>query len=149
LSVSVAGVGDVSLMVSRDCVNSGAVVPMTTCMAPSYLVSVAPIKPPTETTPTPVATFPTSTSRPNSNVPSSVPSVAISILLTSSVPAVPAPSAAVAAPILVVKQPQPRKPYSAQTSWKQYKEYFTRLANCNGWTTEVEKAQNLLSWKVQ
>ena len=29
-------------------------------------------------------------------------------------------------------------------SWKQYKEYFNRLALCNGWTTNVEKAQNLL-----
>ena len=45
---------------------------------------------------------------------------------------------------MVVKQPQPTKPYTGQTSWKSYKEYFTRLALCNGWTTGVEKAQNLL-----
>ena len=44
----------------------------------------------------------------------------------------------------MVKQSQPAKPYTGQTSWKQYKEYFTRLALCNGWTTKVEKAQNLL-----
>jgi len=50
----------------------------------------------------------------------------------------------VSAPIVVVKQPQPTKPYTGQTSWKQYKEYFTRLALCNGWVTKVEKAQNLL-----
>ena len=48
------------------------------------------------------------------------------------------------APVVVVKQPQPTKSYSGQTSYKKYKEYFTRLAQCNGWTTGVEKAQNLL-----
>jgi len=53
-------------------------------------------------------------------------------------------AAAPAAPIVVVKQPQTTKPYTGQTSWKSYKEYFTRLALCNGWTTGVEKAQNLL-----
>jgi len=50
----------------------------------------------------------------------------------------------VSAPIVVVKQPQPTKSYSGQTSWKQYKEYFTRLALCNGCSTDIEKAQNLL-----
>ena len=50
----------------------------------------------------------------------------------------------VSAPTVVVKQPQPTKTYTGQSSWKQYKEYFTRLALCNGWTTNVEKAQNLL-----
>jgi len=53
-------------------------------------------------------------------------------------------TAAPAALIVVVKQPQLTKPYTSQTSWKSYKEYFTRLALCNGWTTGVEKAQNLL-----
>ena len=53
-------------------------------------------------------------------------------------------TAAPAAPIIVVKQSHITKPYTSQTSWKSYKEYFTRLALCNGWTTGVEKAQNLL-----
>jgi len=53
-------------------------------------------------------------------------------------------TAAPAVPIVVVKQPQPTKPYTGQTSWKSYKEYCTRLALCNGWTTGVEKAQNFL-----
>jgi len=53
-------------------------------------------------------------------------------------------TAAPAAPIVVVKQPQPTKPYTGQTSWKSYKEYFTCLALCNGWTTGIDKAQNLL-----
>jgi len=53
-------------------------------------------------------------------------------------------TAAPAATIVVVKQPQPTKPYTSQTSWKSYKEYFTRLALCNGWTMGVQKAQNLL-----
>jgi len=48
------------------------------------------------------------------------------------------------APVVVVKQPQPTKSYSGQSSYKKYKEYFTRLAQCNGWTTGVKKAQNLL-----
>jgi len=52
----------------------------------------------------------------------------------------PASAPIVTAPIVVVKQPQPTKPYTGQTSWKQYKEYFTRLALCNGWTTKVEKS---------
>ena len=56
----------------------------------------------------------------------------------------PASPPVVSAPIVVVKQLQPTKPYTGQTSWKQYKECFTRLALCNGWTTYVEKAQNLL-----
>jgi len=47
------------------------------------------------------------------------------------------------APVVVVKQPQPTKSYSGQSLYKKYKEYFTRLAQCNGWTTGVEKAQNL------
>jgi len=53
-------------------------------------------------------------------------------------------TAASAAPIVVVKQQQPTKPYTDQRSWKYYKEYFIRLALCNAWTTGVEKAQNLL-----
>jgi len=46
--------------------------------------------------------------------------------------------------IIVVKQSQPTKPYTGQTSRNSYKEYFTSLALCNGWTTGDQKAQNLL-----
>jgi len=57
-------------------------------------------------------------------------------------PPVPAPT--VSQSVVVVKQPQPTKPYSGQSSHKKYREYFTRLAQCNGWVTDMEKAQNLL-----
>jgi len=50
----------------------------------------------------------------------------------------------VSAPIAVVKQQQPTQRYNGSTSWKQYKEHFTRLALCNGWTTKVKKAKNIL-----
>jgi len=50
----------------------------------------------------------------------------------------PASASIVSAPIVVVKQPQPTKPYTGQTSWKQYKEYFTRLALCNGWVLKLK-----------
>jgi len=55
----------------------------------------------------------------------------------------PASAPVVSAPIVVVKQPQPTKPYTGQTSWNSI-EYFTRLALCSGWTNNVEKAQYLL-----
>ena len=64
--------------------------------------------------------------------------------ISTSVAPVASVTAALAAPIVVVKQPQPTKSYTGQTSWKSYKEYFTRLALCNGWTMGVQKAQNLL-----
>jgi len=66
-----------------------------------------------------------------------------SVPIVPSVLAVTVP-AAPAAPIVIVKQPQLTKPYSEQTSWKSHEEYFTRLALCNGLTTGVEQAQNLL-----
>jgi len=67
----------------------------------------------------------------------SAPPVVTTVQATTSVATV---TAAPAPPIVVVKQPQPTKPYTGQTSWKSYKEYFTRLALCNEWTTGVEKA---------
>jgi len=75
---------------------------------------------------------------------SAPPVATTSSAVSTSVAPVANDTAAPAAPIVVVKQPQPMKPYTGQTSWKSYKEYFTRLALCNGWTTGVEKAQNLL-----
>jgi len=129
-----------------------------------------PVKPLAGTMPTPIATIPTQTSLVGSVPPVATLVSAPPVVTTVSVPpdmtAVQGPpvvttvqttsstvstsiapvasvTAAPAAPIVVVKQPQPTKPYTGQTSWKSYKEYFTRLALCNGWTTRVEKAQNL------
>jgi len=130
-----------------------------------------PVKPPAGTMPTPIATIPTQTSIVSSVPPVatsvSVPPVVTTVSVPPVVTSVSAPpvvttvqatsstvntsvvpvanvTAAPAAPIVVVKQPQPTKPYTSQTSWKFYKKYFTRLTLCNGWTTGVENAQNLL-----
>jgi len=86
VNVSVAGVDDVSHVVSRNFVNSGAAVPTIAYPAPSYLVSVAPtqslsIKPPAKTKPTPIATF----SIPVTNL--TIPSIAPT--LATLVPALP------------------------------------------------------------
>jgi len=48
-----------------------------------------------------------------------------------------------AAPIVVVRQQQQVKPYSGQSSWKIYKEYYERLSRTNEWTTMSEKVQHL------
>jgi len=64
--------------------------------------------------------------------------------VTAQVNAGPASIQTTGAPVVIVRQLQPVKPYSGQTSYKGFKEYFTRLALCNGWSTRVEKAQNLL-----
>jgi len=130
-----------------------------------------PVKLPARTMPTPIATIPTQTSIVGSVPPVatsvSVPPVVTTVSVPPATTSVNAPpvvttvqatsltvitsvapvvnvTAASAAPIVEVKQPHPTKPYTSQTSWKSYKEYFTRLALCNGWTTGVEKAQNLL-----
>ena len=61
------------------------------------------------------------------NVPPVVTTVqATSSSISTSVAPVASVTAAPAAPIVVVKQPQLMKPYTGQTSWKSYKEYFTR-----------------------
>ena len=162
-----------SKVVSSSIVAPGAAVSTATCTAPSYLVPVAttqlPVKPPAGTMTTPIATIPTQTCIVGSVPPvatsvsvppvvttvsvppvvTSVPPVATTVQATSStvitsVAPVANVTAASAAPIVVVKQPQPTKPYTGQTSWKFYKEYFTCLALCNGCTIGVEKAQNLL-----
>ena len=46
-------------------------------------------------------------------------------------------------PVVIVRQFQTPKPYSGQTSHKSFKEHFERVAKANGWTTELEKMQNL------
>jgi len=96
---------------------------------------------------------------PNANITMAIPSAPASATepITAAAPAQVKPADASAqasagstsnqstsAPVVIVKQPQPVKPYSGQTSYKGFKEYFARLALCNGWTTKVEKAQNLL-----
>ena len=135
----------------------GAAVSTAACTAPRCLVPGAnteiSVKPSAGTMPMPNAANPTQVSLVGSVLPAatlvSVPPVVTS---DSAVPVVttvqatssnistsvaPVATAAPAAPIIVVKQPQPTKPYTGQTSWKSYKEYFTRLALCNGWTTGV------------
>ena len=47
-------------------------------------------------------------------------------------------------PTVVVRPPTTPKLYKGDASYKAYKEYFERLSVCNGWTTPIEKAQNLI-----
>jgi len=153
-------------VVSLSVVAPGAAVSTAACTAPSHEVPVAniqlPIKPQAGTMPTPIATISTQTSLVSAvppvatlvSAPSAVTTVSVlpavttvqtaTLSVSTSVAPVATVTAAPAALIVVVKQPQPTKPYTGQISWKSYKEYFTRLALCNGWTTGVEKAQNLL-----
>jgi len=113
-------------------------------VAPTQL----PVKPPAGTMPTPVATFPTQTSVlgsvppvattvsvppvvTNVSVPPAVTSVratpvattvqATSLAVITAIAPVANVTAALAAPIVVVKLPQPTKPYTGQTSWKSYR----------------------------
>jgi len=44
---------------------------------------------------------------------------------------------------LVIRQTIHAKTYNGSTNYKHYKEYFETLSQVNGWTTEIEKAQNL------
>ena len=48
------------------------------------------------------------------------------------------------APTVVVKQPEPVRPYTGTTSYKAYKEYFERICVCNDWKTPTECARHLL-----
>ena len=50
---------------------------------------------------------------------------------------------ALVVPQLVIRQTTPAKMYNGSTNYKHYKEYFEILSQVNGWTTEVERAQNL------
>jgi len=126
-----------SNVVSSSIVVPGAAISTAACTAPSYLVPVAntqlPVRPPAGTMPTPITTIPSQTSIVG-NVPPvatsvpvvttvSVPPVVTAIQATSStvntsVVPVANVTAASAAPTVVVKQPQPMKPYTGQTSWK-------------------------------
>jgi len=46
-------------------------------------------------------------------------------------------------PVVIVRQFQTPKPYSGQTSHRSFREHFERVAKANGWTTELERMQNL------
>jgi len=47
-------------------------------------------------------------------------------------------------PPVVVKQLTQPKPFNGLTPWKTYKEYYERVCVVNGWSTQQEKAQNLM-----
>jgi len=50
----------------------------------------------------------------------------------------------VAAPTIIVKQPEPVRPYTGQSSYKAYKEYFERICLCNEWKSPTECERHLL-----
>ena len=54
------------------------------------------------------------------------------------------PAATPPAPTVVVKQPEPVRPYTGTTSYKEYKEYFERICVCNDWKTPTDCARHLL-----
>ena len=41
-------------------------------------------------------------------------------------------SGVLAAPTVIIKQPEPVRPYTGATSYRAYKEYFLRICDCNG-----------------
>ena len=47
-------------------------------------------------------------------------------------------------PTVVMKQPEPVRPYTGTTSYKAYKEYFEMICVCNEWNTPTECARHLL-----
>jgi len=46
--------------------------------------------------------------------------------------------------MVVVKQPEPVRPYTGTTLHKAYKEYFERICVCNEWKSQTECARHLL-----
>ena len=52
--------------------------------------------------------------------------------------------AAPPAPMVIIKQPEPVRPYTGQSSYKAYKEYFERICLCNEWKSPTECARHLL-----
>jgi len=65
---------------------------------------------------------------------------------TSSLVAQPStpPAPAVTQPqVVLIKQFQQPKPYTGTSSWKDYREYFERLAAVNGWVTPEQRAEQL------
>ena len=45
---------------------------------------------------------------------------------------------------MVIKQPEPVRPYTGTTSYKAYKVYFERICICNEWNSQTECARHLL-----
>ena len=52
--------------------------------------------------------------------------------------------AALPAPTVIIRQPEPVRPYTGQSSYKAYKEYFERVCLCNEWKSPTECARHLL-----
>jgi len=50
----------------------------------------------------------------------------------------------VAAPTIIAKQPEPVSPYTGQSLYKAYKEYFERISLCNEWKSPTECSRHLL-----
>ena len=48
------------------------------------------------------------------------------------------------APTVIIRQPESVRPYTGQTSYKSYKEYFERICLCNEWKSPTECARHLL-----
>ena len=46
--------------------------------------------------------------------------------------------AASPAPTEIIRQPEPVRPYTGQSSYKAYKEYFERVSLCNDWKSPTE-----------
>lgn len=63
---------------------------------------------------------------------------------TGHTPGVSQPVVTTTAPAVIVKQPEPVRPYNGSTSYKSYREYFERLASCNGWSSPQDAARHLL-----
>jgi len=61
---------------------------------------------------------------------------------TAAAPEVPA-AVASTAPIVIVRQLKEVRPYDGKTSWKSFREHFTRVAKANQWTTKEEQVQHL------
>ena len=53
-------------------------------------------------------------------------------------------SGVLAAPTVIIKQPEPVRPYTGATSYRAYKEYFLRICDCNRWNNSTERARHLL-----
>jgi len=61
---------------------------------------------------------------------------------TAAAPEVPA-AVATTAPIVIVRQLKEVRPYDGKTSWKSFREHFTRVAKANQWTTKEVQVQHL------
>jgi len=61
---------------------------------------------------------------------------------TAAAPEIPT-AATSAAPIVIVRQLKEVRPYDGKTSWKSFREHFTRVSKANQWTTKEEQVQHL------